>query len=258
MTEDKAGLLDIMGTGEHPLGLRTQEAQAVLVLDAEVKKLVASREAIQPWVIEATDEISRTYRQASDDIAAARTATTARLVGSFGIVAFLMATGAFLVGIGITRLADVMQRLAHGDNAVQVPDTDRHDEVGAMARSVKVFKDNALKIEEIRGAEDATKQQAERGKRRALADIANSFEHSVLGIVGVLSSAATELQSRAQAMSSTAEQPESRSLSSRLAVLAASCCARSAMRCSSVWFSAAVPARSVASPRPRVGSSGKG
>jgi hypothetical protein len=37
-------------------------------------------------VIEATDEISRTYRQASDDIAAARTATTARLVGSFGIV----------------------------------------------------------------------------------------------------------------------------------------------------------------------------
>lgn len=52
MTGDKAGLLDIMGQERMRLGFEptgwTPEAQAVFVLDAEVKKLVASREAIQP------------------------------------------------------------------------------------------------------------------------------------------------------------------------------------------------------------------
>jgi methyl-accepting chemotaxis protein len=67
-----------------------------------------------------------------------------------------------------------MQRLAHGDNAVQVPDTDRHDEVGAMARSVKVFKNNALKIEEMRGAEDATERSGENVAHSPISPTASS------------------------------------------------------------------------------------
>jgi methyl-accepting chemotaxis protein len=191
-------------------------ADAILELDAEVKKLVASREAIQPMVAEATDVISRTYHQASTDIAAARGTTTTQLWFSLALVAAFMIVGALSVGLGITnpimRLADVMERLARGDSTVQVSDTHRRDEVGVMARAVKVFKDNAVKMMEMRAAQDASKQQAEAEKRRAMAELANSFEKSVLGIVGIVSSAATELESTAQVMSSTAEQTKQQSI----------------------------------------------
>jgi methyl-accepting chemotaxis protein len=191
-------------------------ADAVLALDAAVKALTASREAIQPLVAQATEKVSDTYRHASSDIAAARLQTTTRLIGWFAVVAPLMILGVLLVGFGITspitRLADVMQRLATGESTVRVPDTGRADEVGAMARSVKVFKDNALKMEQMRGSQEATKQQVEAEKRRAVAELADGFEKSVLGIVGVVSSAATELQSTAQTMSSTAEQTRQQSI----------------------------------------------
>jgi methyl-accepting chemotaxis protein len=194
----------------------TALADGILELDTEVKKLVASREAIQPLVAEATDVISRTYHQASTDIAAARGTTTNQLWSSLLVIAAFMLAGAFMVGLGITtpimRLADVMERLARGDSTVQVSDTHRRDEVGVMARAVKIFKDNAVKMMEMRTAQDASKQQAEAEKRRAMAELANSFEKSVLGIVGIVSSAATELESTAQIMSSTAEQTKQQSI----------------------------------------------
>jgi methyl-accepting chemotaxis protein len=186
----------------------------ILELDAEIKKLVASREAIQ--LGEATDTISQDYRKASTAIAEARGKTTTQLWSSLLLVAGVMMTIALMVGLGITnpimRLADVMERLARGDSTVQVSDTGRRDEVGVMARAVKVFKDNAVKMLEMRAAQDASKQQAESEKRRAMAELANSFEKSILGIVGIVSSAATELESTAQVMSSTADQTKQQSI----------------------------------------------
>jgi methyl-accepting chemotaxis protein len=191
-------------------------ADGILELDAEVKKLTASREAIQPTVAEATDTITRTYHEASNAITAARGSTTAWLLWLLVLVGGGMMFFALLVGFGITnpvmRLAEVMERLARGDNTVQVSDIDQRNEIGIMARAVKVFKDNAMKMTEMRASQDASKQQAEAEKRRAMAELANSFERSVLGVVGIVSSAATELESTAQVMSSTAEQTKQQSI----------------------------------------------
>ncbi len=48
------------------------------------------------------------------------------------------------VAMPLTTMTTVMSRLAENDTSVEVPALDRLDEVGAMARSVQVFKDNMI------------------------------------------------------------------------------------------------------------------
>jgi methyl-accepting chemotaxis protein len=110
------------------------------------------------------------------------------------------------VSTPIKAITGVMQRLAGGDLAVQISGTERVDEIGAMAQTVQVFKDNALKVQEM------TRQQVEAEKRNieerkaAMHAMADGFESSVMGVVRVVASSSTELQATAQSMSGTADQ----------------------------------------------------
>jgi methyl-accepting chemotaxis protein len=64
----------------------------------------------------------------------------------------------------ISRLTGTMEALAEGDLAVDVAGAGRRDEIGAMARAVEVFRENALKVNEMTEAEAAriVANQAER------------------------------------------------------------------------------------------------
>ena len=55
----------------------------------------------------------------------------------------------------ITRLTGTMKALAEGDLDVEVEGADRSDEVGEMARTVEVFRENALKISSMTDEERA-------------------------------------------------------------------------------------------------------
>ena len=67
-----------------------------------------------------------------------------------GVVAVLTLPAIALIAVvgqkistGIARLSGKMRALADGDLTVTFPETDRSDEIGAMAKAVQVFKDNA-------------------------------------------------------------------------------------------------------------------
>ncbi len=103
----------------------------------------------------------------------------------------------------IIRLAEIMRCLASGDTSVVLSDGGRGDEIGVMARAVEVLRDNRVAADRL-----AAEQQAERAakERRAehLAGLTQDFERKVGGMVGAVSSAATELQATAGSMSDTA------------------------------------------------------
>ncbi len=67
------------------------------------------------------------------------------------VVGALVGTAFFehLVVGAIRRLEQVMHRLADGDHTVQVIGADRRDELGDMARSVLVFKQNAIERQRL-------------------------------------------------------------------------------------------------------------
>ena len=93
-------------------------------------------------------------------------------------VAVLLGGGAVVLARGISgpllRLAATMRKLAAGDLTVEVPETNRGDEIGMMARTVKVFRRNARRIAVLQKETEAAKLRAEEAVQSKSLFIANT------------------------------------------------------------------------------------
>lgn len=120
------------------------------------------------------------------------------LLAALGLIAIIAGAQVVLKRVvkPIGQLTESMAKLARGLWETVVPATERHDEVGQMARSVEVFKKNG--IENVRlQAEQVKEQEARLARAERMNRIVASFNTVVSEIVGTLSSASTELQSTA-------------------------------------------------------------
>jgi methyl-accepting chemotaxis protein len=75
----------------------------------------------------------------------------------------------------ITRLTRIMGQLAQGDLDVAVAGTARRDELGAMAKAVEVFKDNALKVNEMTDGERSAAEQRRADRVRMMRELQQAF-----------------------------------------------------------------------------------
>ena len=152
-----------------------------------------------------------------DDVAAAFW-ENAKEIGGVGAL-ILLAVGAvtILIGRGISgpigQITSRMDALAGGNLQIDVPNTENRDEVGALARSLKVFKDNALRMEEMRREQEEAERRAAEERRAALMQMADRLESSVKSIVASVGDGCTELRSTSQSMSSLAVQTSNQALS---------------------------------------------
>ena len=111
----------------------------------------------------------------------------------------------------LAGLSDAMERLAAGDRDSTVPYLGRKDEVGVMASSVEIFRKAAVEMDTLRAEQTANEKRVEADKRAAMTRLADSFEASVKGVVQGVSSAATQMHSSAQSMTSTVGEAGRRS-----------------------------------------------
>lgn len=116
------------------------------------------------------------------------------LIGNFGIAA--------PIGKGI----DCLRHLANGDVNVTIFGLDRKDEIGDIATTMQVFKENIVRNRQMEADAKENEKRAAADKSKAMNDLANLFDASVKGVVNAVSSAATELQSTSAGMSAIAEQ----------------------------------------------------
>ncbi len=130
------------------------------------------------------------------------------IVGFLSVLAGLVF--AFVIGRGISkpvqRMTDVMEVLAAGDLGVEIPDTERKDEIGKMAKTVLVFKENAQKVEAMRKEQAEAEARAAADRKKAMLKMADDFESSVMGVVKGVAASSTEMQSTAKSMSSIAQE----------------------------------------------------
>jgi methyl-accepting chemotaxis protein len=127
------------------------------------------------------------------------------------VIAFVfgMLLAAFLgrsISGPIKTITRAMEALASGDKGADVPGMARRDEVGAMARTLQVFKENMLRTDQLTAEQDEIRLRAASDQRDAMSRMANEFEASVRNVVESVSTASNELQHSAQAMTTTAEQ----------------------------------------------------
>jgi methyl-accepting chemotaxis protein len=135
---------------------------------------------------------------------------------ALAILAIAVISGgiAWLIGRSISRplgqLGNRMRGLADGELESEIPGVGRGDEVGAMAATVQIFKDNAVRIKGLEKVEAETQGRAAAERRAAMESLANDFERSVNGIVRTVSTAAAGMQTTAQSMTATASDASAR------------------------------------------------
>ncbi|MES0809925.1 methyl-accepting chemotaxis protein [Roseibium sp. SCPC15] len=114
---------------------------------------------------------------------------------------------AFVLNLAITRpihtITNVMNRLANGDNDVDIPGIDRGDEIGGMSRTVQVFRDNAVERAQLQ--EQNAREEADRQERQQRIDnLINGFRATAEDALGSVETTADGLDNTAQALTEIA------------------------------------------------------
>jgi methyl-accepting chemotaxis protein len=113
------------------------------------------------------------------------------------------------IGRSITRplsgLGEAMTRLATGDTSVCIPATQVHDELGAMGRTVLVFRDTMIEREQLAAREAATSRARER-RGETIASTITRFEASVDKVLAKVRAAAQSLEVTATQLNSAADE----------------------------------------------------
>ncbi|ALK09132.1 methyl-accepting chemotaxis protein [Blastochloris viridis] len=195
-------------------------------LDAAVTA-VAQRNAAAAAAQPLRETAGRLITETVAAVEAANSGNTAKVTASigaaqtsalaFGALAVLVMIGSavfgvFAIGRPIGKIAAVLERLAGGDRGVTIPFVGRGDEVGETARAAQVFKDNLVRMDEMAAEQKAADLRLQAEKAEATRALADTFERAVGGIIGAVSSAATQLQGAAQTMSAAADQTNQRSV----------------------------------------------
>jgi methyl-accepting chemotaxis protein len=125
------------------------------------------------------------------------------IVIAAGAIAFAYRT----VAKPISELAGVVGELTATEKEVAVPHQARGDEIGHMARSLQSFRQGHLDMEGFRREQQGeNEQRAQRGEQ--LGKLTADFEQRIGGIVGTVTSAASQLETAAGSLSRTAESAQ--------------------------------------------------
>jgi len=131
---------------------------------ADLRKVLAE--------VEAQEHRDEAVRSASRERAFGRAFLGIMVGGILGLLASLGLAWLLtrVLGRPVTALTGVMTRLAGGDNGVEVPDVDRRDEIGAMAKAVLRFKDAAIEKIAVERQVEIERRAAETARQAAEAE----------------------------------------------------------------------------------------
>ena len=180
-----------------------------------VKKLAAAEEAFDAFIAAELARAQSTREQAS-----ARYRFTERMMlGAAAFTLMLCGLVAYRVRRTVTGplagISRALKRLANGDKTVEVPYTQRSDEVGETAKAAQSYKESLLRIEAMEATQKAAEQVAESERKAAMLKVANLFETAMGEIAGSIFSASGELEVSASKLLQASEA--SRKLSDKAA-----------------------------------------
>lgn len=129
------------------------------------------------------------------------------IIGMVGFVGFAVSS---MIGRGISQpvveMSAAMRELGSGNFSVRLPGTERHDEVGQMARAVDEFKAQAMSRAQAEAAErDHKKREQEVARKAEFENLADNFETAVGEIIDTVGGASDRLASSAETLSGSTD-----------------------------------------------------
>ncbi|RYB01991.1 methyl-accepting chemotaxis protein, partial [Lichenibacterium ramalinae] len=157
----------------------------VVMADADAK-ITAMTAANGARIAALTDRIQAKAAALATDTAATGRTTLAIITAAAVLVGFgaMLMAGRTITG-PLNALRDAMARLARGELDVAVPGLGRRDEVGQMAGTVGVFRDNALRARALEAEAGEARRAADAERARAEADRAEAA-HQQAEVVGAI------------------------------------------------------------------------
>ena len=173
-----------------------------------------------PALVDATTSMNRLIdilggrTKVAIEKAAASKARTYRLLtfvlvgGTLFAVLIAMCLAHLTVARPLQRLAKAAGNIAKGDFETRIEGLARGDEVGVMARTVQVFRNNGVALQEAQLERERERERAAAEKRAALDALGRSFEHKILSVTAALAAAAAQLDGSARTMTGIAEESD--------------------------------------------------
>ena len=136
-------------------------------------------------------------------------------VSLYGLSALIVALGfalSWLLARSITgplvNMVVVLKKLAANDRSFAIPETDRRDEIGQIAKAAQVFKDNMIEADQLRAQRTEVEQRTAAQRKADMHKLASDFEAAVSEVLDTVSSASTELEASAGTLTATAERAQ--------------------------------------------------
>lgn len=118
----------------------------------------------------------------------------------------------------LRRLAATMRRLAQSEPVADIPLAARPDEIGDMARSVVVFRDNAMARAELEGAARLT-ETARTERQIRIDELIASFDARIDAVLKTVRSGSSQMESTARTLNDAATAATSQAEDARAACL---------------------------------------
>ena len=170
------------------------------------ENLQAKMRAVGDRLNERVEENSRSAKE--------RYESTSRLLIIMALAGVIIgASLGFIVGqYGVAKpiraIVALLRQLAAGNFDIEIHSTDRGDEVGEVAKTAAVFKQNGLAKIRMEAEQKENEQRVAAQRRRDMLQLADKFEQAVGEIVETVSSASTELEASASSLTTTAERSQ--------------------------------------------------
>ncbi len=191
----------------------------VATAQAQVNKTMLERAIANREMTQKLEQLTEQYislllkraveLSATGDVTAANANFNLWLVASLSIALACLAAY-FVAQFGIIRpirgTEQQLQELAHDHLDIDINGVERGDEIGDIARTMLVFKENGLQIRHLQQDQERLREQAETEKHRMMNELADNFDASVRRIVETVSSAASEMQDSSTLLTDIAQQ----------------------------------------------------
>ncbi len=167
-----------------------------------------NRQALNTQIVSRAEKISAQMAALNDDLRQffETLATIMGAVLAAGVVVGVAASriiGQRLISRPITEMTGAMDALAHGNTNVSIPSLGAADEIGAMAKSVEVFRANKQDADRL-AAEQARDQEARTRRAATVEDLIAKFQGASEDALRSLGSATGTLETTARGLAQTA------------------------------------------------------
>jgi methyl-accepting chemotaxis protein len=182
-------------------------------IEDSLKNFEAAFESLEEKNAAISDLISEQTKQEKQTLVSLALANKNKL--------FLISSLAFLIVLAViiypvvsvfrplNIISGLMDDVAKGELSAKIPYTHRDDEVGELAKSLTVFKQNAHDKLELEERQKLLDKKAVEDRKQTMLSLANNFENSVKHIVDAVASASTEMHSTSSGVANIAQDSSS-------------------------------------------------